>query len=258
MRIIRFDDRGEGRYGLVQDDKVVPLEGAPWETGGQPVPSGPAVDRTGVRLLVPSEPRKILAIGRNYRAHAEELGHEIPTEPLMFLKATSSLLPHRGTVLLPRESRRVDYEGELVFVVGKRARRVPPEAFADVVFGLTLAIDVTARDLQNKDGQWSRSKGFDTFCPLGPAIVTGVDPSDLLIETFVNGKVRQSSRTSKMIFDAGTLVSHLSQAMTLEPGDLILTGTPEGVGPLAAGDQVEVRVEKVGTLSVSVAPEAYA
>jgi 2-keto-4-pentenoate hydratase/2-oxohepta-3-ene-1,7-dioic acid hydratase in catechol pathway len=255
MRIVRFETSSGGRYGLVEGDQVVPLAGAPWETGGTPVPDGDPVDRKGVRLLPPTEARKILAIGRNYRAHAAELGHEVPTEPLMFLKATSSLLPHNGTVLLPRESERVDYEGELVLVIGKRARRVPPAAWRDVVFGLTVAVDVTARDLQKKDGQWSRSKGFDTFCPVGPAIVTGVDPSDLLIETFVNGQRRQSGRTSLMTFDVGTLVSHLSQAMTLEPGDLILTGTPEGVGPLAAGDRVEVQVEKVGTLAVSVAPE---
>jgi 2-keto-4-pentenoate hydratase/2-oxohepta-3-ene-1,7-dioic acid hydratase in catechol pathway len=205
--------------------------------------------------LPPTRPGKILAVGRNYREHVAELGHEVPREPMVFLKAPSSLLADNGTVLLPPESERVDYEGELGLVVGKRARRVPPEAWREVVFGLTVAIDVTARDLQKKDGQWWRAKGFDTFCPLGPAIVAGGDPADLLIETFVNGERRQSSRTSKMIFEVGVLVSYLSQAMTLEPGDLILTGTPEGVGRLEPGDRVEVRVEKVGTLSVSVARE---
>jgi 2-keto-4-pentenoate hydratase/2-oxohepta-3-ene-1,7-dioic acid hydratase in catechol pathway len=255
MRIVRFESPRGACYGLVQDDRIVPLSAAPWETGGEPVPAGDPVPRGGARLLPPAEPRKILCIGKNYKAHAKELGSEVPGEPLMFLKATSSLLAHNGTVLLPRESERVDYEGELVLVVGKRARRVPPEAWREVVFGLTLAVDVTARDLQKKDGQWSRAKGFDTFCPVGPAIVTGVDPADLLIETFVNGEKRQSSRTSMMTFDAPTLVSALSQAMTLEPGDLILTGTPEGVGPLSPGDRVEVQLEKVGTLSVSVARE---
>jgi 2-keto-4-pentenoate hydratase/2-oxohepta-3-ene-1,7-dioic acid hydratase in catechol pathway len=255
MRIVRFDGPSGGRYGLVEEEGVIPLEAAPWNTGGLPVPAGDPIPRKGIRLLPPTEPTKILAIGRNYRAHAEELGHEVPKEPLMFLKANSSLLAHGGTILLPRESERVDYEGELVLVVGKRARRIPAHAWREFLFGLTIAVDVTARDLQKTDGQWSRSKGFDTFCPVGPAILTGVDPADLQIETIVNGVRCQASRTSKMIFDAGTLISHLSQAMTLEPGDIILTGTPEGVGPLAAGDRVEVRVEKIGSLSASVAAE---
>jgi 2-keto-4-pentenoate hydratase/2-oxohepta-3-ene-1,7-dioic acid hydratase in catechol pathway len=255
LRIVRFETPGGESYGLVQDDRIVPLTGAPWETGGEPSPGGDPVPRTGALLLPPVRPGKILAVGRNYREHVAELGHEVPKEPMVFLKAPSSLLAHKGTVLLPRESEHVDYEGELALVVGKRARRVPPEAWREVVFGLTLAIDVTARDLQKRDGQWWRAKGFDTFCPAGPAIVAGVDPADLLIETFVNGGRRQSSRTSKMIFDVGALVSYLSQALTLEPGDLILTGTPEGVGPLAPGDRVEVTVERVGTLSVSVARE---
>jgi 2-keto-4-pentenoate hydratase/2-oxohepta-3-ene-1,7-dioic acid hydratase in catechol pathway len=213
------------------------------------------VPRRGALLLPAAAPTKILCIGRNYRAHAAELGHEVPKEHLVFLKPPSSLLPHGGTVRLPRESARVDYEGELALVIGRRARRVPKEDWRDVVFGVTCALDVTARDLQKTDGQWWRAKGFDTFCPLGPAIETDVDPSTLTLQTFVDGAPRQNGSTADFIFDVGTLIAWTSAAMTLEPGDVILTGTPEGVGPLAAGQNVEVRISGVGTLSVSVAAE---
>lgn len=253
MRIVRFAHRGAPAYGLVNGDVIVPLEAAPWRTGGTPRPAGDAVPRRGAALLAPCEPSKVLGIGRNYRAHAAELGNEPPKEPLVFLKAPSSLLPHQGTVVIPKDAGRVDYEGELALVVGRRARDVPKDAWRDVVFGLTCAIDVTARDLQKKDGQWWRAKGYDTFCPLGPAIETGTDPSDLLLETLVDGETRQRARTSDVIFDVGTLVAWVTAAMTLEPGDVILTGTPEGVAPLARGQRVAVRVEKVGELDVTIA-----
>ena len=254
MSFLRFDDGGLPRFGRLDSGLVTPLDAAPWAGGrdaGEPRP----FER--VALLPPVPPGgKILCIGRNYFAHAKELGNEVPAEPLVFLKPATSLLPHGGTVLLPPESERVDFEGELALVIGRRARRVGPEAYRDVVFGATPALDITARDLQKKDGQWWRAKGFDTFCPCGPAIESGVDASDLSLRTFLDGEVKQDGRTSRMIFDLPTLVSWVSQAMTLEPGDLLLTGTPEGVGPLAAGQLLELEIEGLPRLSVRVAKES--
>ena len=254
MKFLRFDDEGVPRFGRLDGEMVAPLDAAPWEGGeeaGRPRPY------EGLTLLPPVPPGgKVLCIGRNYLAHAKELGNEVPAEPLVFLKPSTSLLAHGGTVLLPPESERVDYEGELALVVGRRARRVPREAYADVVFGVTPAFDVSARDLQKKDGQWWRAKGFDTFCPCGPVIETGVDATDLSLRTLLDGEVKQDGRTSRMIFDLPTLVSWVSQAMTLEPGDLLLTGTPEGVGPLAAGQLLELEIEGLPRLSVQVAREA--
>jgi 2-keto-4-pentenoate hydratase/2-oxohepta-3-ene-1,7-dioic acid hydratase in catechol pathway len=255
MRVVRFARDGHPAYGLVEGEAIVPLAAAPWETGGEPKRAGAGVDRRSATLLVPVVPTKILCIGRNYRAHAAELGNEVPEKPLVFLKPLSSLLPHRGTVLLPPEASRVDYEGELTVVIGARGRRLSREEAARAVFGYTCAIDVSARDLQKADGQWWRAKGFDTFCPLGPAVETDVDPEDLLLETLVDGAIRQSGRTSEMVHDVPSLVAWVSHAMTLEPGDVILTGTPEGVAPLVPGQTVEVRIGGVGTLSVRVEKE---
>ena len=254
MRFVRFGTSGTPSWGIVEGDSIVPLSAAPW-TGAAPSRAGAPVDRRGATLLVPVVPSKILCIGRNYRAHAAELGNEVPETPLVFLKPPSALLPHKGTVLLPPESLRVDYEGELAVVIGRRARRLSREEARRAVFGYTVAIDVTARDLQKADGQWWRAKGFDTFCPLGPAIETDIDPSDLLLETLVDGGVKQSGRTSAMVHDVPALVAWASHAMTLEPGDVILTGTPEGVAPLSPSQTLEVRIGKVGSLSVTVAKE---
>jgi 2-keto-4-pentenoate hydratase/2-oxohepta-3-ene-1,7-dioic acid hydratase in catechol pathway len=215
------------------------------------------VDRRSTALLVPVVPTKILCVGRNYRAHAAELGNEVPEKPLVFMKPLSSLLPHKGTVLLPPESSRVDYEGELTVVIGKRGRRLSREEAARAVFGLTCAIDVTARDLQKTDGQWWRAKGFDTFCPLGPAVETDIDPKDLLLETLVDGVVKQSGRTSLMAFDVPTLVAWASHAMTLEPGDVILTGTPEGVVNVNPGDEVVCEIEGLGRLVNTIVGDAW-
>jgi 2-keto-4-pentenoate hydratase/2-oxohepta-3-ene-1,7-dioic acid hydratase in catechol pathway len=202
----------------------------------------------------PPPPSKIVAVGRNYRDHAAELGNPVPDEePLLFLKAPSSLVTDGGEIVLPPESSRVDYEGELALVIGRRIKAWPQERWLDALAGVCCANDVTARDLQKKDGQFARSKSFDTFCPIGPAIVPGVDASDLEIETRVNGAVRQSSRTSIMMFSPAFLVAYVSRMMTLLPGDLILTGTPAGVGPLAPGDRVEVEIENVGILANRVA-----
>ncbi len=199
-----------------------------------------------------------MAVGRNYREHAAELGNAVPdAEPLLFLKAPSSLVIDGSDIVLPPESARVDYEGELALVIGLRVKRWPQERWLDALAGVCCANDVTARDLQKKDGQFARAKSFDTFCPIGPAIVTGIDPSDLALETRVNGAVRQSSRTSQMVFSPAFLVAYISRMMTLLPGDLILTGTPAGIGALSAGDRVEVEIEGVGVLANRVAaPDA--
>jgi 2-keto-4-pentenoate hydratase/2-oxohepta-3-ene-1,7-dioic acid hydratase in catechol pathway len=202
----------------------------------------------------PPPPSKIVAVGRNYREHAAELGNVAPdVEPLLFLKAPSSLVTDGGDIVLPPESSRVDYEGELALVIGRKIKSWPAERFMDALAGICCANDVTARDLQKKDGQWARAKSFDTFCPIGPKVVAGLDPSDLAIATRVNGAVKQSSRTSEMTFGPAFLVAYISRMMTLFPGDLILTGTPAGIGPLAPGDFVEVEIEGIGILRNRVA-----
>jgi 2-keto-4-pentenoate hydratase/2-oxohepta-3-ene-1,7-dioic acid hydratase in catechol pathway len=201
----------------------------------------------------PPPPSKIVCVGRNYREHAKEMGHEAPeAEPLLFLKAPSALLPDGGEIRIPPESNRVDYEGELALVVGRRIKSWPAERFLEALAGVCCANDVTARDLQKKDGQFSRAKSFDTFCPVGPEIVAGLDPSDLAIETRVNGAVKQFSRTSHVVFSPAFLVAYVSRMMTLNPGDLILTGTPAGIGTLSPGDVVEVEIENVGVLRNTV------
>ncbi len=202
----------------------------------------------------PPFPSKIVAVGKNYREHAAEFGSTAPEdEPMLFLKAPSSLVFGEGDIVLPPESQRVDYEGELALVVGRKIKNWPQERWLEALAGVCCANDVTARDLQKKDKQFARSKSFDTFCPVGPAIVAGLDPSDLAIASRVNGSVRQSARTSGMVFSPAFLLAYVSRMMTLFPGDLILTGTPAGVGPLAPGDVVEVEIEGVGILSNRVA-----
>jgi len=202
-------------------------------------------------LLPPVTPSKIICVGRNYREHAAELGNEVPAEPLLFFKPPSSLLRPGGTIVLPAASSRVDHEGELALVIGRRATRLQPDAnLHSVIRGYTLANDVTARDLQKKDGQWTRAKGFDTFCPVGPWVSDEVDPAaGLAIETRVNGELRQHGSTADFIFSIPQLLAYITAAITLEPGDLVLTGTPSGVGPLSAGDRVEVAMPGLGVLS---------
>ena len=202
----------------------------------------------------PPRPSKIVGVGRNYRDHAAEMGNAVPdAEPLLFLKAPSALVIDGSEIVLPPESGRVDYEGELALVIGRRIKSWPQENWLDALAGICCANDVSARDLQKKDGQFARAKSFDTFCPVGPAIAVGVDPSDLAIQTRVNEEVRQSSRTSQMVFSPAFLLAYISRMMTLLPGDLILTGTPAGVGPLSPGDRVEVEIEGVGVLANRVA-----
>jgi 2-keto-4-pentenoate hydratase/2-oxohepta-3-ene-1,7-dioic acid hydratase in catechol pathway len=202
-------------------------------------------------LLAPVTPSKIICVGRNYRDHAKELGNEVPTEPLLFFKPPSSLLKPGGIVRMPAASARVDFEGELALVIGKRVTKLPKDAdWRTVIRGYTLANDVTARDLQKKEAQWTRAKGFDTFCPVGPLISDEVDPeAGLTIETRVNGELRQHGSTLDFIFSIPTLLSYITEAITLEPGDLILTGTPAGVGPLSPGDRVDVSIPGLGVLT---------
>lgn len=204
---------------------------------------------TGEIDLIPS---KIIGIGQNYRAHAIEMGKGVPTSPLLFLKPPSALLCDGGRIERPSGYERVDYEGELGVVIGRRTRTVSRERALDHVMGYVCVNDVTVRDLQKSDGQWSRAKGFDTFCPLGPRIVVGLDPTNLRLTTRVNGEVRQDSSTSDLIFDVPALIAFVSAHMTLEPGDVISTGTPAGVGNLAPGDRVEVEIEGVGILANTV------
>jgi 2-keto-4-pentenoate hydratase/2-oxohepta-3-ene-1,7-dioic acid hydratase in catechol pathway len=251
-RYVRITPPSGGAWALADGERAVVLDGAPWNGGA---PTEEAFPLSTARLECPVAPRTIFGIGKNYRAHASEMGGPVPTEPLVFAKTTSSLLAPNGTVVLPRVSKRVDYEGELGVVIGKRARHVPVDRALDYVFGYTALCDVTARDLQKSDGQWTRAKGFDTFCPTGPAVVTGIDPSSLALRLSVNGATRQDGNTKDMVFDVATLVAHLSTFATLEPGDLIATGTPEGVGPLSPGDAVEVEIERIGVLTFRVAAE---
>jgi len=266
MRIARFAFGGEARYGVVDraedearagDLQVAELAGHPLGAAGGIRLTGRSFPVADVRLLTPIVPSKVVAIGRNYAAHALELGNEVPAEPVLFLKPSTSVSGPGDPIVRPvKLSQRVDYEGELAVVIGKVTRDVSPDQAADAVFGYTCANDVTARDLQKSDVQWTRAKGFDTFCPLGPWIETELDPSDLELTTFVNGEVKQQSRTSLLLHGVAALVSYVSAVMTLLPGDVLLTGTPEGVGPLESGDQVAVTIEGIGTLSNRVVDSA--
>jgi 2-keto-4-pentenoate hydratase/2-oxohepta-3-ene-1,7-dioic acid hydratase in catechol pathway len=222
------------------------IDGPPWTKWSETGCSLPVQD---IRLLAPVEPRKIVCIGRNYAAHAAELGNEVPKDPLIFLKPSTAIVGPAEPIVLPKYSQRVEHEGELGLVVGRRCSNLNDDDDAlGYLLGYTCVNDVTARDLQKADVQFTRAKGFDTFCPVGPHIETELQPGDLLVETLVNGEPRQSGRSSLMVFSPPSLVRWLSRMMTLEPGDLIATGTPSGVGPLVAGDTVEVRIEGIGVL----------
>ncbi len=250
----RFGAGSGARYGVVEGENVRELTVAPWKDGE---PTGAVHLLSRVRLLAPSEPSKIVCIGRNYREHAAELGNEPPKEPLIFLKPPSAVIAPEEAIVCPAISKRVDHEGELAVVMGKRCRRLKPgENPLDYAFGFTCVNDVTARDLQKSDVQFTRGKGFDTFCPMGPMIVRGIEASDLSLETYVNGERRQAARTSEMIFGLDVIIRFIADVMTLEPGDVIATGTPSGVGPLQAGDVVEVVIEGIGRLRNPVLAES--
>jgi len=245
MRLIKFFAGGQERYGALEDDRVREIGNDPYVS--HPVFVG-ALPRSKVRPLAPCRPGKIVAVGLNYRDHAAEMGKPLPAEPLLFLKPSTAVIGPEDPIELPLWAGRVDYEAELALVIRTRARRVPRARAAEVILGYTCINDVTARELQRRDVQYTRAKGFDTFAPLGPCIETDVDPADLRVQCFVNGECRQDSRTAQLIFPPDYLIEHISSIMTLEPGDVIACGTPGGVGPLKPGDVVEVRIEGVGSL----------
>ena len=257
MRIARFA-KGDGvAYGVVEGEAaqtIAELYGHPFGIDPSGVRlTGQRYPLAEVRLLAPVLPSKVVAVGKNYAEHVREMGSELPAEPVLFLKPSTSVTGPNDRIAYPvKLTDRVDYEGELAVIIGRLCRDVPKERAYDVIFGYTCANDVTARDLQLKDGQWTRAKGFDTFCPLGPWMETGTDPSDLGITTTVNGDVRQHARTSELLWDVPSLIEYVSSVMTLLPGDVLLTGTPEGVGPLTHGDEVSVTIESIGTLTNKV------
>jgi 2-keto-4-pentenoate hydratase/2-oxohepta-3-ene-1,7-dioic acid hydratase in catechol pathway len=251
MKFCRFvtSDSSLARFGILEGSSVTEISAAPWSSEAWKKTSQVFL-AARVRLLVPVVPSKIVCVGRNYAAHAAELGNDVPKEPLVFLKPPSSLVGPGDPVVLTKYSNKVEHEGELGLVVGRTASQLSDSDDAlSYLFGYTCVNDVTARDLQKSDVQFTRAKGFDTFCPVGPHIETQLNPADVLVECRVNGRVRQSGRTSLMTFSAAFILRWISRIMTLEPGDLISTGTPSGVGPLAPGDNVEVSVEGIGVLS---------
>ena len=238
---------GEEHYGYLEGDKIYKLTGNLFQSPAKGELLG-TVDQVE-SWLPPTNPSKVVAIGLNFRDHAREMGLPIPEEPTFFLKPSTTVIAHGEPVIYPPVmTNRVDYEAELAIVMGKQCRSVSPEEAVGYILGYTCANDVTARDIQPKEGQLTRSKSFDTFCPLGPWIVAGIDPSDLEIEMIVNGKVVQHSRTSNFIFPVNVLVSYISHVMTLNPGDVIITGTPPGIGPVVRGDIMQVKIEGIGLL----------
>jgi len=268
VRIARFSRDDTVAYGVVQESvpdgvasaaigpdtdglTIAELQGHPFGVGTDSVRyTGQSYPVADVRLLAPVLPTKVVAIGKNYADHAREMGGEPPDEPVIFLKPSTSVIGPGDPVARPvKLSERVDFEGELAVVIGRLCRDVPPERVSEVIFGYTCANDGTARDLQAKDGQWTRAKGFDTFCPLGPWIETGLDPSDLELTTTVNGEVKQHARTSQLLHDVTAVVCYVTSVMTLLPGDILLTGTPAGIGPLAHGDRVSVAIQGIGALT---------
>jgi 2-keto-4-pentenoate hydratase/2-oxohepta-3-ene-1,7-dioic acid hydratase in catechol pathway len=247
MRIVRFQRAGWTGYGILEGEKISVLRGAPYDGLGNT--TGEIMSLPEVTLLAPCEPTKIVALGLNYRDHAAEFGHPLPEEPLLFMKPASAVIGPDEDIVYPSMSRRVGYEAELAVVIGRTCRHVKEEDFRDYLLGYTCINDVTARDLQKKDGQFTRSKSFDTFAPLGPWIETAIpDPDNLAVEAYLNGERRQHGNTRDMVFGVATLVSFISRIMTLQPGDVIATGTPAGIGPMAPGDVVEIRVEGLGWL----------
>jgi 2-keto-4-pentenoate hydratase/2-oxohepta-3-ene-1,7-dioic acid hydratase in catechol pathway len=250
MRIFRIQHEGAARYArATHSDELELLAAAPWAGGSG---TGQTVRRDGATLLAPVAPSKIVCVGRNYAAHAKELGNDVPSEPLLFLKPPTSLLGPDGVIDSPPSSERVEHEAEIGIVIGTRLKNVDEAAALQGVFGVTCINDVTARDLQRKDVQFTRAKSFDTFCPVGPWIETDARLDELTVIGRVNGAVRQSGSVSQMVFPIARLISFISHVMTLEPGDLIATGTPEGVGPLVDGDVVEIEVSGVGVLQNTV------
>jgi 2-keto-4-pentenoate hydratase/2-oxohepta-3-ene-1,7-dioic acid hydratase in catechol pathway len=255
MKLLRF--RGtdnKDNYGWLMDDHVGLIEG---DIFGEYRRLEPNIPLKSVELLVPVHPTKVICMGRNYVEHAKEKGEEIPEVPMLFVKVNSALLAHQGTIQIPPQSAQVEHEAELVAVIGKRGRWIPAEEAHKYILGYTIGNDVTARDLQRSDDQWTRAKGFDTFCPVGPWIETDLDTADVLITCKVNSELRQMASTKEMLFTVPQIVAFISSIMTLEPGDLIFTGTPAGVGTLEDNDRVEITIEGIGTLINQVGLENH-
>jgi 2-keto-4-pentenoate hydratase/2-oxohepta-3-ene-1,7-dioic acid hydratase in catechol pathway len=261
VRIARFAQGDGVAYGVVEGEpaevgtglglRITELYGHPFgvDPGGVRL-TGRSYPLAEVRLLAPVLPSKVVAVDRNYVSYLRETDGGLPPEPVLFLKPSTSVTGPGDAIKYPvKLTDRVDFEGELAVIIGRLCRQVPRERAEDVIFGYTCANDVTARDLQARDGQWTRAKGFDTFCPLGPWMETGTNPADLALTTTVNGAVRQQARTSELLWDVPDLIAHVSQVMTLLPGDVLLTGTPAGVGPLIDGDEVSVTIESIGMLT---------
>ncbi len=243
-------------HARLDGDEVLPLTASPFSGTVRPRRDAQPIALSDVRLLPPIVPSKVVAIGKNYHAHVKEMGADKPpTEPQIFLKPSSAVIGPDDTIRLPKISERVDHEAEMALVISRRCRHVSESEAASVILGVTALNDVTARDLQKKDAQWTRGKGFDTFCPIGPAIALGLDPSHLRVTARVNGETRQDSNTDHLIFPIERLIAHITAVMTLYPGDVIATGTPAGISPLHPGDVVEIEVEGVGTLSNPVAAD---
>ena len=250
MRLVRFAGGEKARYGILEGKEIFPIRGTPFQDRES---TGERLGLGDVRVLAPCEPSKIIALGLNYQDHAAEFGRQVPDEPLIFMKPSTAVIGPDADIVYPKMSRRVDYEAELAVVIGKAARGVSEEKALDYVLGYTCFNDVTARDLQKKDGLFTRAKGFDTFAAMGPWIETDIaDPDNLAVEAFLNGERKQHASTSNMVFGVCRLISFISKVMTLLPGDVIATGTPAGVGPMRPGDVVEVRVEGIGTLRNTV------
>ena len=254
MRIVRYQTKNDpARYGWLLENKIGPIEGDIFGEYRRLEADTPLGE---VKLLAPAQPSKIMCIGRNYAEHAREQEAEVPTVPLLFLKPPSAILNPWEPIVLPRQSQQVEHEAELVVVIGKHGRNITTDESHDFIFGYTVGNDVTARDLQKADGQWSRAKGFDTFCPFGPWIDTEFDPSDAIITCKVSGQPRQMASSRDMIFNVNELIAYLSSIMTLEPGDIIFSGTPAGIGALLPGDTVEVEIEGLGKLTNPVVAQA--
>ena len=247
MKYVRFMNwQNEIGYGLIEGEKVRVLDKPFLDPLSKPTNHSLALN--DVTLLAPVLPSKVICVGLNYALHIKEMNHSLPEDPVIFMKAPTSVIGPNAEIFYPKISERVDYEGELAVIIGSIIKDVSEVEAAKAIFGYTCANDVTARDLQKKDGQWTRGKSFDTFCPIGPWIVTDIDPSQLDIQLLLNGEVKQSSNTKNFINSVPKLVSFISQVMTLIPGDVVLTGTPEGVGPMQKGDEVIVRIQRIGDL----------
>ncbi|SDG87691.1 fumarylacetoacetate hydrolase family protein [Desulfosporosinus hippei] len=250
MKFVRFRSNSGIGYGIIEGEKVRVLDGSFLNPLSKPTGTMLSIDE--VTLLAPVEPSKVVCVGLNYALHAQELEHSLPDDPVIFIKPETSVIGPDAEIVYPKISQQVDYEAELAVVIGKTIKEATEIDAVEGIFGYTCANDVTARDLQKKDGQWTRSKSFDTFCPIGPWVVTDLDSSQLDIQSTLNGEIKQSSNTRNFITPVPKLISFISQVMTLNPGDVVLTGTPEGVGPVRPGDEIVVKIQGIGELRNTV------